>query len=356
MRTIRLLIVTDRAGNVFRHPPGGRSVPPRQSLAGSAAGMALLQTQWRRCGQVRERLRRRQRQLPRQEIRRRRQAHHSMGKPRPGRRAVQYDSQRQGGRLGDRLCLRHRFSQGAIQSNPEVHSLRAVPWEAGEEDAGRRQVKLPIDLATDNKGNILVLAVDYRPQTNLTYGVRIEKYSQDGVFISQWGAEAGSGDGQLQRPNAIAVDAEGNIYITEIVNGRVQKFDSSGKFLTKWGTSWAVSREGDGLFRGGARSIAIDKAGDLCVLDFNSVQKFTPAGKFLARWKTSGDQARRFAVDSHSNIYVTYENSHAVMKLDPNGNVVSQWGCAGDGDGLFSLPGSIAVNPSGHMFVADLWN
>ncbi len=101
-------------------------------------------------------------------------------------------------------------------------------------------VKLPVDLATDNKGNILVLAVDYRLETNRTYGVRIEKYSPDGAFISQWGAEAGSGDGQLQRPNAIAVDAEGNIYITEIVNGRVQKFDSSGKFLTKWGALWTA--------------------------------------------------------------------------------------------------------------------
>ncbi len=109
------------------------------------------------------------------------------------------------------------------------------------------------------------------------------------------------------------------------------------------------SGEGDGLFRGGARSIAIDRTGDIYVLDVNSVQKFTPAGEFLARWKTTGEQARRLAVDSHSNIYVTHENSHAVIKLDPNGNMISQWGCAGTGDGLFSLPGSIAVNPSGDI-------
>ena len=218
------------------------------------------------------------------------------------------------------------------------------------------QIKLPIDLAFDNEGNVLVLAVDYRPKPNLTYGVRIEKYSRQGEFISQWGAEAGSGDGQLQKPNAIAVDAEGKIYVTEIANGRVQKFDSSGKFLTKWGALWTGVREGDGIFRGGARSIAIDKTGSVYVLDYNSVQKFTPAGEFLARWRTPGEQARRLAVDSHSNVYVTYESSHAVMKLDPNGNVVAQWGCAGSGDGQFSLPGSIAANPSGEIFVADLWN
>jgi len=213
-------------------------------------------------------------------------------------------------------------------------------------------IKSPIDLAFDNEGNVLVLAVDYRPKPNLTYGVRIEKYSRQGEFLSQWGAEAGSGDGQFQRPSAIAVDAEGNIYITEIANYRVQKFDSSGKFLTKWG----APGEGNGLFRGGARSIAMDKTGGLYVLDGNSVQKFTPKGEFIARWETPGEMARRFAVDSHCNIYVTYENSYEVIKINPNGNTVSRWRCAGTGDGLFREPGSIAMSPSDHILVADVWN
>lgn len=218
------------------------------------------------------------------------------------------------------------------------------------------KIKMPIDLAFDKEGNVLVLAVDLRRSENRTYDVRIEKYSPKGGFLSQWGAEAGSGDGQLQRPGAIAIDAEGNIYITEWSNGRVQKFDSSGKFLMKWGSLWVGWGEGDGIFRGGARSITIDEKGDLYVLDYNSVQKFTPKGRFLVRWKTRGEQACRLAIDSHSNLYVTDMNWHMVTKLDPNGNVISQWGCADTGDGRFNLPGSIAVDPFGHTFVADLWN
>jgi len=214
------------------------------------------------------------------------------------------------------------------------------------------KIKLSIDVAFDDKGNILVLAVEYKPKFNRTYGVRIEKYSPDGKFISQWAAEAGSGDGQFQRPSSIDVDAKGNIYITGINNSRVQKFDSSGKFITKWGARGGE----DGLFLGGARSIDFDKMGNIYVLDYNSVQKFTPAGEFLARWKTKSQQASRLTVDPNSNIYVTDLNSHVVAKINPEGNVISQWGCAGNADGLFNLPGSIAVNQSGQMFVADLWN
>lgn len=217
-------------------------------------------------------------------------------------------------------------------------------------------VNLPIDLAADNEGNLLVLAVEYRRETNRTYAVRIEKYSRNGEFLSQWGGEAGSGDGQFQRPTSIAVDAEGNIYISETVNGRVQKFDSSGKFLAKWGALGSFAHEGDGLFGGGARSLAIDRTGSIFVLDVSSVQKFTPTGEFLARWKTSGQQARRMAMDSYSNLYVTYENSHAAMKLNPDGNVIVQWGRIGAGDGLSMVPGSIAVEPTGTLIIADTWN
>ena len=59
------------------------------------------------------------------------------------------------------------------------------------------KIRYPVDLATDDKGNVLVLAVEYRREQNRTYGVRIEKYSPKGEFISHWGTNAGSGNGQL---------------------------------------------------------------------------------------------------------------------------------------------------------------
>jgi DNA-binding beta-propeller fold protein YncE len=246
-----------------------------------------------------------------------------------------------------------KWKNGRIQEfTPEGQFIRRFERRIPDPNESR----LPYDLAFDRQGNILVLAVEFRIKEHKTYEVRIEKYSPAGKFLSQWGTKGGHGDGQLERPDAIAVDAEGNVYIVERGNGRVQKFDSSGRFLTKWGILWLGGDEGEGIFRGGARSIAIDKRGYIYVLDFNSVQKFTQAGKFLARWKTKGEQACRLAVDSRSNVYVTNKNMHIVTKFDSSGNVLSQWGCAGTGDGLFNQPGSIAMSPLNDVIVSDIWN
>jgi tripartite motif-containing protein 71 len=207
--------------------------------------------------------------------------------------------------------------------------------------------KSPIDLTIDEKGNVLVLAVIKRPESDQTHTVGIEKYSPAGEFISQWEADAGSGDGQFQFAREIAIDAKDNIYITDGGNHRVQKFDSSGKFLTKWG----AFGEQDGHFSF-PRSITIDESGNVYVLDKNAVQKFTPQGEFLARWEAKAGTTR-IALDSHSNAYVTCWWVHAVVKFDKAGNITSEWTSAGRGDGRFLKLGSIAADPSGCIVVAD---
>lgn len=52
------------------------------------------------------------------------------------------------------------------------------------------------------------------------------------VFIMGWGTE-GSGDGQFQTPEDLAVDSLGNVYVVDGEVHRVQKFTSDGAFLAK---------------------------------------------------------------------------------------------------------------------------
>ena len=63
---------------------------------------------------------------------------------------------------------------------------------------------------------------------------RIVKFSPDGQVLVSWGSE-GSGDGQFRGVTSVAVDPDSTkVYVTDPINSRIDVFDSSGKFLSKW--------------------------------------------------------------------------------------------------------------------------
>ena len=59
---------------------------------------------------------------------------------------------------------------------------------------------------------------------------RVAKVDKDGNWLKSWG-EPGDGPGQFNTPHSIAADAQGNIYVADRGNRRIQVFDSEGKFL-----------------------------------------------------------------------------------------------------------------------------
>ena len=89
-------------------------------------------------------------------------------------------------------------------------------------------------------------------------------------FVLAWGTQ-GSGDGQFDRPEMIACDPDGNIYVVDYENYRIQKYNGEGAFLLKWGSRGS----GDGQFEG-AEGIACDANGNIYVSDWARyrIQKF----------------------------------------------------------------------------------
>lgn len=66
---------------------------------------------------------------------------------------------------------------------------------------------------------------------------RILKMTLDGVYLNDIGKDdntSGTGSGQFNAPEFVTTDESGNLYVSDTGNNRIQKFDNSGEFLTKW--------------------------------------------------------------------------------------------------------------------------
>jgi hypothetical protein len=147
------------------------------------------------------------------------------------------------------------------------------------------------------------------------------------TFVGQWTVAPRGGDfGNL---NGIAVDGTGNGYVADLSKGRIQKFTSTGQFLTAWGAPGSD----DGQFKD-LRGIAVGGEGHVYVVDAGNsrVQKFTSTGKFLAKWGTPGSSDGQFtgpsgiAVDGARGIYVVDGNNYRVQKFNEDGESLTKWG------------------------------
>jgi DNA-binding beta-propeller fold protein YncE len=102
---------------------------------------------------------------------------------------------------------------------------------------------------------------------------RIQKFAPDGTYLLTIG-ESGDGDGQLDTPFGVAVDADGNVIVADFGNDRVQKFAPNGTFLSKWGNQGSGIGEFEGPW-----AVAIDGQGNVYVSEVGNgrIQKFAPA-------------------------------------------------------------------------------
>src|SRR5262249_52154597 len=93
---------------------------------------------------------------------------------------------------------------------------------------GNGQFSHPTYITIDGSGNIWT-----------TDGTRVQKFNSAGVFQSTFGTY-GTGNGQFNQPFGISIDGSGNIWVSDWGFGpatpRVEKFNSSGSFLSKFGS------------------------------------------------------------------------------------------------------------------------
>jgi sugar lactone lactonase YvrE len=190
---------------------------------------------------------------------------------------------------------------------------------------------------------------------------------------------------KLNRPCAVAVDREGNLYIADYMNHRVRKVGRDGTITTLAGTGEPGSA-GDGgpaakAQLQGPYGVSVDRHGNVYVADQrnNRVRKVAPDGTLST---VAGNGKRAFAgdggpaaaaslsgpnatvSDEEGNLYIADSGNHRVRKVAPDGTITTvagtEKGYTGDGgqavQAKLNLPAALALDPKGNLYVGDFHN
>jgi glucose/arabinose dehydrogenase len=210
----------------------------------------------------------------------------------------------------------------------------------------------PAGIALDQEGNVYVAD---------TANHRIQVFSNNGTFIAKWG-DHGTRNGALKSPEGIALDQEGNVYVADTANHRIQVFSNNGTFIAKWGEH---GRRGGAQFSYPA-GIALDQEGNVYVADTanSRIKVFSNNGTFIANWGRFGDRPDNgtlrspegIALDQEGNVYVADTANHRIQVFSNNGTFIAKWGKFGSNIEDVRSPEGIALDQEGNVYVADTAN
>jgi len=220
--------------------------------------------------------------------------------------------------------------------------------------SGDDALKNSTGLAVDDRGNIFVAD---------TWNHRVVKLDRDLHFVSRWGAygatngQASGNPSEFYGPRSVAVDAKGNVYVTDTGNKRIQEFDNNGKFIAQFGGGGGAAgqlNEPVGL--------ALTPQGSLVVADTwnRRVQVLSATGQPVAQWPVSTWQTNvhnepYIAVAADGTVYVTDPNvtPGRILVYSAQGQPMAVWTLSGT---ALVDPTGIAVGPNGDLYVSDSSN
>lgn len=222
---------------------------------------------------------------------------------------------------------------------PEQGKLgKAMTFLTGE-SGPRLDLMTPHGIAAD-KGPVLYIA-----DTSARVVHRYDLERREVSYLHQ------AGDENLFSPIGVAVDTQGNLYVTDSVNCRVYKFDRDGAFLRTL-TAPAEFQRPAGIAVGpGDKKYIVDVlAHKLYVFDKDDAYlgEFPKPGA-----DTKLNSPTNVVVDRLGNVYVTNSMDFNIKVYDQDGNLKRTIGQIGDGPGSFAMPKGVAVDSDLNIYVID---
>jgi DNA-binding beta-propeller fold protein YncE len=174
---------------------------------------------------------------------------------------------------------------------------------------GHPSIERPVGVALDRTRGLVYL-VDTGTQKAKEHNVKV--FDLQGNLVRTIGEGRGTDPGQFSFPTYAVVDREGNLYVSDTMNARVQKFDPQGRYLMTYGE------------RGNA------------------------PGMF--------ERPKGVAVDSFGNVYVADSSWSNVQIFNPKGEILLFFGGRGPLPGMLKNPTAVAIDPANRIYVADFIN
>jgi DNA-binding beta-propeller fold protein YncE len=237
--------------------------------------------------------------------------------------------------------------QGALAQDSKVQFEHVM--NIGTSGTGEGQFKYVEDFAFSKEGHLLATDAAH------AWVQAFDKTS--GKFIGRFGGK-GDDDKHLDKPEGIAVDPDGNIFIADYNTGFVKKYDKSYKWLltfSEYGTEKGQNIKSEFMdIRDG--KLYMPEAGN------HRVNVFDMMGKFLFDFggpgsepgKMNNPESSKFASDG--KLYVADLKNDRIQVFDAEGKLLFGWGKTGSGPSEFKAPAGIGIDKLDNIYVTEIGN